>query len=464
MTSLAVLVSDLVLLTALAAFGFVVVRWISPDRGWSEALTLSFPIGAGLLTWLVFVMSLLRLRISIPSVVGAWVLGCVLAGAALRLNAIPLRPSRHSRGQPSADGPRGLTGLALAATGVLIVGSLVLSVGRAQAAWDAMAIWSAKGYGIALEGSIQAGRHWGEHGLGYPLNIPLLISFFALLDGDVLPGSKLIFPLFYASLLGGCYLFWRRRQLSPMLSALGTLTLATVPVLYDHATLGYANLPEACYLVLGLVYVLQGSPEESRRTLLIGGLLLGLAIWTRPEGVLLVLVGLAALVLIQRRNGAEKTRLGKWIVPGALIGGTWLVFAAGVAGSSPFGTTLTSAWAGWMNGDFHLYAVRQIGVFVVRQMLKPSVWGVTGPLLLVLLWIGRGRLFVTSPSGALPAVMTGGATGMAVLAFYYLASFSGPPLDWWLSTGLDRTAIPSVCLLAVGAFLAVGQEPPVSPG
>jgi hypothetical protein len=459
MTSISTLTVDLAVLAGLTVLGYLVVRLILPDRGWPETLALSFPIGAGTTSWVVFVWSWLGLQLSAPSVIGLWLVASLAAGFVLRMREIPLRASTRAAPSAATNVGRIVSVVAMAATGALFLFSLILTVGRAQAGWDAMAIWSAKGYGIALEGSIQAARHWGGHGLSYPLNMPILISFFALFDGDALPGSKLIFPLFYASLLGGCFLFWRRGKLSATLSSVGMLTLASVPVLYDHATLGYANLPEACYLVLGLLYLLQGSLERSRRALLVSSLLLGLAMWTRPEGVILVIVGIAALAVALRLSGAEQIRGGVWLVPVALVGGTWLVFVSRYAGGSQFGGTIRGAWTGWANGEFNLFALRQIATYTARQAVSPSVWGVAAPLLLVLIWIGRRHLLPEAGSAVLPILMMGVVSGMAVLAFYYLASYADPPLDWWLSTGLNRTAIPSVCLVAVGAFLGLRSEP-----
>lgn len=451
---------DIPSLAALTALGYLLARLILPRDTWPECLALSFPVGAGTFSWIIFLGSLTGLRISTWSVIATWLVASLAVWLWLQRRGVPLRG--HADHQPSSmEGPwRGLGSAALTATGALIGLSLILSVGRAQSGWDAMAIWSAKGYGIALEGTIQAGRHWGELGLSYPLNIPLLISFFSLFDGDVLPGSKLIFPLFYAALVGACYLFWRRRTLPVSISSLGLLTLASVPVVYDHATLGYANLPEACYLVLGLLYLLRGALEESPCLLFMSSLLLGLGIWTRPEGALLALAGAVAMIVIVGRFRVGRIRAGIWLLPVALIGGSWLAFVSQYVGSSHFGGSFSHAWASWIRGDFNLAAFRQIAAFSARQIVDPSVWGVAAPLLLLLIWLGRRRLSPKADPVALPVLVTGLVMGTAVLAYYYLASFSGPPLDWWLSTGLNRTVIPAVCLLIVGAFLAAGGALP----
>ena len=458
MSPLAALPVDLLLLAGLSGFGFLLARAILHDQPWVDSLVLSFPLGAGVLTWLVFIASLAGLSVSLPTVVGIWLVVMLSIGAFLALKRTPFlgAPLRLN----SISGPLSALSMTAVAGSLILFGlSLFLTVGRAQAGWDAMAIWSAKGYGIALEGSVLAGRHWGELGLSYPLNIPLLISFFALLDGDVLPGSKLVFPLFYASLLFGCYLFWRSHGVTGLVSNLGLLILASVPVIYDHATLGYANLPEACYLVLGCLYATSGIVHGSRESQLMGGLLLGLGVWTRLEGVLLVLATVIALAVTVRLIGKSALWLAGWLLPIVVLSGVWLAFARQYASGSLFIGLVGRAGRKLLEGSFNLSAVRELATYTAKQAVDPNVWGLMAPIIVGLIWIGRARITPKTGPVALSLLVVGLSTGAAVLVFYYLASFGGPPLDWWLSTGLDRTALPSVVLLAVAAFLAAGAAP-----
>ena len=105
-----------------------------------------------------------------------------------------------------------------------------------------MAIWAVKGYGIAREGTIWAAGHWGDHGLAYPLNLPLLIANYRF-TGDMLPASKLIAPLFYISLCVGCLRFWLQRDVSPLTASLGAIGLAATPLLFEHANVRVRQPP-----------------------------------------------------------------------------------------------------------------------------------------------------------------------------------------------------------------------------
>ena len=120
----------------------------------------------------------------------------------------------------------------------------------------------------------------------------MLIGMLMDTFGDTLPASKLIFPMYYLSLLLVVNGFLKERS-TPVLAGLGTLVLATMPVVVRHARVGYANLPLTFYLVIGVILFFRALSEsfpKSQRVLwVVSGAFLALAIWTRPEGFGLVI-------------------------------------------------------------------------------------------------------------------------------------------------------------------------------
>ena len=215
-------------------------------------LALGFPLGAGIFTWSLFITSWAGVPVSIASASLSWVVLLVMALAIRKV--IPMRQDAirekvASRGRL----PVALEwGVPVALSFILGVAGFAawLGIACAYSAGDDMAIWAVKGYGIAPQGTVWAAGHWGDHGLSYPLNLPLLIATYRF-SGDILPASKLIAPLFYISLCIGCLRFWWQRDVSPLTASAGAIGLAATPILFEHATLGYANLPYTAYLVLG---------------------------------------------------------------------------------------------------------------------------------------------------------------------------------------------------------------------
>lgn len=157
--------------------------------------------------------------------------------------------------------------------GVLFGMALLTSLTRAYSTYDGIANWTLKGYGMALERSIFAGAKWGGHVLSYPQNLPLTIAMFRLADGDILPGSKLLFPLFAFSLFLGINRHLRamgtRSWISLLWIALLAILILTLrlrgrrPGFRAWAALPFALIP-AAFLAFSLRSL---SSDEIGRTL-----------------------------------------------------------------------------------------------------------------------------------------------------------------------------------------------------
>jgi len=297
------------------------------------------------------------------------------------------------------------------------------------------------------------------HGLNYPLNLPLAISIFKLLSDDVLPGSKLIFPLLFISLIVNIYSFFIRRNISQTHAKFGLLLLASVPLLFEHATLGYANLAFTMYIVLGALYAMEGIYGNHPDELVMSGLLLGFAAWTRQEGLfisLLVVMALSLTWLISRKG---KLKFVPWLLPLVSISMVWFIFTHIYGTEGQITLALREALPGISQGNFHLESIYTILRYAARQMLEPSIWGLLFPICLLLIILAGPRRF--SPKENI-YLFGGGATtlaiGIAVFFYYYAVSFREMPLDWWLSTSFNRMILPVGVLLGILAVMAIGSS------
>ncbi len=431
--------------------GWILSRLIIRQDSFLEALSIAFPLGAGIHTWALFLVSWAGLELNVAAVIGTY--------AALLLPAIILHlrmrrsDPRHRREGGDAAG----TWLPLGVLAVLLVFGGYYAVGRSYWTWDAIAIWSIKGYGIALEGSIFAGEHWGAHALSYPLNIPLMISVFRLLEGDILPGSKLIFPLFLASALLGCYVFWARRRVKTPVGILGMILLGTTPIIFDHMTFGYANLPMTTYLVLGGLYALEGIDRSSSQWQVMSGLLLGLASWTRVDGFLyvtIVIIGVISAWLICKQGSI---RWLSWLLPGAFFIATWLAFFRiyGEAGSQAAGE-YRKAIAMITQGEFRWSDLRLILGYARRALFNLGIWGLLFPAGIIVMLLGWKsslewrRLHILAPS----IVCIG--MGILVVILFYLGSYSSSGLYGWLERGFHRAFFPAAFFFIIMVMQGAG--------
>ena len=443
---------DLLLIGAIYLLGALQARIILRSKFSLEILSLSFPLGLGTLTLSLFLLSWLGLRISIITIMLLYMVLFVGHFFLLKRSNIPMQ-SFVFRNSLSI-----LSSIPWVLMIFLFLSAIFLSVGRAYSSWDAIAIWSVKGYGIALEGTIFAGKTWGSLGLSYPLNLSVAISVFKLFSGDVLPGSKLIFPLMFISLIINIYTFFTRRNIRQTQAKFGLLFLASVPLLFKHATIGYANLAFTTYIVLGALYAMEGIYGNRPGALGMSGVLLGFATWTRQEGLflsLLVVMTISLTWLIYRK---EMPKFVPWLTPLVSIGVVWFIFARFHGTEGQITRTLREALPQISQGHFHLDNVYQIMRYAVRQMLDPSIWGLLFPASLLLFILAGPRRFAPKES---IFMFGGGATtlsiGIAVLFYYYIVSFRQTPLEWWLSTSFNRMILPIGVLLGILATLALGS-------
>jgi hypothetical protein len=445
---------------AMLLLGSQIARAILAPQQRAELLALAFPLGGGVLTWILFLVSWAGLPLNLSSVIVVYALAlmaAVVIGA--RVSGNRSGEKRRSSGRPiAALSSADKLHKALLLFFTFLIGlAAYIAVARSYSTWDAAAIWASKGYGIALEGSVFAGAKWGAHGLGYPLNVPILISVFEWLGGDSLPGSKLIFPAFLASVSLGIYTFWIRQGVSMLLAGLGMLLVASVPSIFLHATIGYANLPMACYLVLGTLYGMEGFFGKRPQALPISGILLGLASWTRVEGVMYCLAILAALILIALISRQARPGIVLWLLPFALISGTWLLFyrTSGSSGGQAMGA-LRMAISSIGQGELNLVELRLILGYFRRYAFHIPTWGVLFPacaLLLLSRWRSLRRRELPQAFAGILAIV---GTGLVTFILFYVGSFISPDLFGWLVRSFPRAFFPTAILIAVVAILVAG--------
>lgn len=439
---------DILIILTLSWMGWTLMRLVAPDAGRLLTLALAYPLGAALYTWSLYLLSLLRVRLS--------GLSLAIAGCLLMVILQVLRMRRPVENRPTTA-PLSFwlaRGAFLAAAFAIFGLAASLSIERAYSTWDAMAIWGIKGFAIAKEGTIFAAAAWGAQGLAYPLNIPLQIASFRLFSADLLPGSKLIFPIYFLSMVLGFYWTLGRREQN-WRAGLAALVLASVPFIFQHATQGYANLPFTFYLVLATATAVSWAREPNPGLLRLTGLLMAGAAWTRAEGLYLVPMILLGIWVARKILGGHRLPW-KWLLgPFLVVEITWQPIAAMNVSTATFLRAVPEALAGWGHLDFHLSAFYWIARYTARQGIDPTVWGVTLPVVLVLWLLAKNRLSPRSHAEAFVFLLAAVAVGLWSVGYFYLSSY---PFDvkYLLGTSVNRLFMPFwVLLLASGLSLGV---------
>jgi hypothetical protein len=293
-------VSSLIwIIEAILLGGLLIYRWTDLkilEPLWTRWLLISgagAATGIGLTSCLFFICGpLLRIPIAarlLEIVALAWT-----GYEVFRMSRAAVKPAVTIRRSPAL--------LALAAAVVLTVGIVTAAVAavwesKPNGDWDAWAIWNLRARFLA-EGDL-ANRAWspilaaGSHA-GYPLLVSAFIgrcwSFSHTFSSTAPMATSYVFFLSLVSLVASGVAVLR----GPALAGLAALVLLASPSLVREVPAQYADIPLACYLAGAIVFALLDRP-------IVAGLFAGFASWTKDEGLLFLIVFLAAMAVFRKR-------------------------------------------------------------------------------------------------------------------------------------------------------------------
>ena len=285
----------------------------------------------------------------------------------------------------------------------------------------------------------------------------MLISSFRTLEGDILPGSKLLFPFFYLALLAGSFYFWRTCKVKFQYACVGLLFISTIPIIFQHSTIGYTNLPFSVYLVLGTLLGVIGINRGSKGMQLLSGFYLSLAVWTRPEGIFVIPITILSLLAASRVIKTRKIHLLFMIAPVAVVMGTWLVFGRIHGEQGLFTSAFQSLIGSFTKGDFRLDAFYWIARILGRQLLEIKVWGLLLPLAILLSILHYQKFNPKRYPIPFMVLVLALMVGISMAGFFYLASFVGD-LQPWLERSANRMFLPAGLLGSIWLILFSGSR------
>jgi hypothetical protein len=460
------LVIDIVILSFFFLLGFVAVLTILSNPQWIELLGLSIPLAIGLFSWMVFIISYFGIPITLFSVSACYLVTLVVFLVAYYLQyGFSLHP-------PKTDFKRFFLNRRGISKGILIflgsiaviwfILSVVVSIGRAYSLFDDIANWSLKGYAMVSTGSIFAGNRWGGHVMAYPMNLALTIGTFRLAEGDILPGSKALFPIFAGSLLLGCFGFLRN-YISDRTALLGGLLIATMPLFFIHSTIGMANLPFTYYLVLGTLSGLQGFLKNEDRYLLLSGLLFALSGWTRPEGIgfaSVMIVSLVLIVIFIWHKRPKFTHLALLFTPLVIIPGSWYVLIGSKSQyEDQIGTSIRESLQQIIQGNFHLNFLKQILEYGARYFFSNWTSGYVVVIAIIALLASLPFLRWYKNRLSISLIFLSLVAGLMPAGLFYVASFHEKEFSAFLDQSFDRAYLPAIVLIFVTALItALGKR------
>jgi hypothetical protein len=456
------LLCDLGILLAWFLLGWLIISIILREPTHPLAFIAGFPIGMGIFTWMLFIISLLGAPLTLWTVsityTGLLLVALFLARRLIRSLRIP-KPSLSRLNAVIKNTKFNPLSLVLCALlGFLLLSIIYIGVGRGYSTFDDMVIWSLKGYYMAFKHDLFVASEASGHGLSYPLNLSLAISTFYLIDQDLLPGSKITYILLFFSMLACVYWFLRKNNIPWLLSGLGLLLIISTPVIFEYATSGFANIPFTSYLVIGTLLSIMGVFQNRSRFLYAGGLALSLAGWTRPEGIGFALSLACVIGIFYLRQRKEFHKMIIYLLLTLSLCGTWILLGYQHFQQDEIGFAVKAVVQAISDGTFSWSSVLFTINYALSQFAKINLWGLVVPIsvlfLIVFSPVAIRRKMVIALAIALASLATYLIPlGMFVTKYYQVQD----GYMEFLSTSFDRAQFPAVILLILALILVIGN-------
>ncbi|MDP3888631.1 MAG: glycosyltransferase family 39 protein [bacterium] len=328
------------------ALGYLLTLVLDAKLAIYERLCLSFVIGLGVMTQLLFLLDIIHINYSAFSVLSSLLILNVLLIFLIRKKLPRVRDELNLRIlTETISWVKRLSILEkifLLTLIFLILGAFVRAVFWPVYYWDSLALYDYRGriftdaHGIAKSvafSSIQLHT--------YPPMTSLAHAFVYILGGKF-ANPQFIYPVFYLSLIVTFY-YSVRKYVNQWASLLFAVFLASTPLLIEFSANAYTNLPYALYFGLGTIYLYRFMVEKSAGFLLISGFLLGLSGWTRSPTEQFFLANLIVLSL-----WSIKQRPFYWapvvlLCLYSILAIPWRFYTLYVLHISPIGSEITSA-------------------------------------------------------------------------------------------------------------------------
>ncbi len=274
-------------------FGLAISLLISPEMRATERFALSYGLGFGLLTLVMFLLNLLGIKFSLVNT--SICLSGIIVGSMLYWKR--KKGSYH----PLAEVSRFLRGIGKTfaslsiferiVLGLLIffgVSNLIIAVYWPVYWWDALAVYGLRAKVLAETQSFPeaALKVMQPDYLFYYPPMTSLVQAWLYLWGWTNP--KVFYSLLFISL---AIIFYHslRDHCPGYHCLLFTLILVSTPSLYSHATSAYTNFPFAFYFSVGTLYLYRWMMTSKKGFLTLAGLFLGLSSWVRQESIIFFL-------------------------------------------------------------------------------------------------------------------------------------------------------------------------------
>lgn len=237
-----------------------------------EKLGLSYLVGVGLFTFLLFILYTFGVRFTIENSITVYIVTTlILLIANLKFGRLKLQKLSIDFGLETPL-EKMLAGIIL----VIFLSVLTSSFYWPISSWDSIALYDYRSKIFYQTGGMNALVN-----LSYDLVYPLLTSlaqYWMYIFGST--SAMPIHASFYVFYVISSFAIFKRFS-STVFSLIFALFIALSPELFLHGHLAYTNLPFSIFIVLGSVYVYLFTKSHNYSDLIISAISIGLSTWSR---------------------------------------------------------------------------------------------------------------------------------------------------------------------------------------
>lgn len=258
-------------------FGYLLSVILVEKMRLPERLGISYLLGFGIFTLLMFCYSTLGIKITLISTLLA--LGICITVTLILFKILKRKISINLTGfVKSLFYLSRLEKIIVLVIVGLVIASFIVSTYFPVYIWDALALYDFRARIIAQIGFYtQIANNYVWFG-GYPLFTSLSHTLVYIFGGS---NPQFLYSSMYASYI---FIFYGalRQVVNRKVSLISTLLLASTPVFFDHSTFAYTNLPYSIFLSMGSIYLYVWFVKKKPiGYLILAAIMTGLSTWTR---------------------------------------------------------------------------------------------------------------------------------------------------------------------------------------
>ncbi len=345
--------------------GLPLTLLIVPKHNTVGRVGLSYILGIGLFTLLMFCTNLLGLKLTFINNIFIFLTVSIPLIFIERKSLINYW--RDLKTFIKDYHPDLLEKIMLAAIVFLISSSFVATFYWPVYIWDSLTLYDFRAHLFAQTGYVNGilDASYGGNYIGYPLLTSLSHTVIYLTSGE---NPQIIYSLFYLS-LGLVFYGLLRVFISNKTSLLFMLILISVPQVFSQSMVAYTNLPYMTLFSLGAIYFYIWDKKRTSGYLTISAILIGLSVWTRSaEPFWMGIFGLVILVSIFKKRFLDIFTFAAFFFPIQLM---WESFKSStVQSSSVMGMVTGSAI---IIKYFSFQKLAEISIYLYQSMVRP--WG-----------------------------------------------------------------------------------------